>query len=308
MSKPDVSPDNKFTCRLCMFTTDRKQDYVRHMATLKHRDNCKTQTEGSYVYCECGKTYRHKSGLSRHKPVCPVHLQLMLDTGDDDGVKSDDGDTQGNRGQSCSPPQEEPIVGSEIKGILTDIAHQLRELKETQSLQQQQITANVNNNYILNLNMFLNENCKDALSVQDFIKQITFVFDDLKDKAWRSRVLLNNLGSLQLENRPFHCLDTTTCQVVLKNGGQWQEGNKDDIVSTLDSCGKQVQTQFGPQWDLQYPGWADSDSHSRKYVDLWRNITKEQSPSQVEEDLKRVSQRTTIPSDKSVPTQMRRIK
>ena len=85
--------------------------------------------------------------------------------------------------------------------------------------------------------MFLNENCKNAISLEDFVNQITFVFDDLKDRSWRSKILLNNLDSLQLENRPFHCVDSETKQVVMKMGVR-QKGSTDDIVSTLDSCGK----------------------------------------------------------------------
>lgn len=310
--------DHKFKCWVCSFTTDRKHDYVRHMTTQKHRENCKAKAQSGAPchHCACGKAYKHRSGLSRHKPICPVNIRLELDILDElhdceqngtseEGVatKSDEVVTERH---TETPDQR--LNGNEVTGLLTDIAQQLRELKETHALQQRQVTSNINNNYILNLNMFLNENCKDALSMQDFVKQITFVFDDLKDKAWRSRVLLNNLGSLQLENRPFHCLDTATCQVVLKNGSRWQEGSKDDIVSTLDSCGKQVQTQFGPQWDLQHPGWAESDSRSRQYVDLWRNITKEPSPSQVEEELKQVSHKTTLPADTPVPSHRRMVK
>ena len=324
MNSIEDEPERKFKCGLCFFTTNRKCDYIRHMLTQKHKDNCKltSQKKCSNHYCACGKTYKHRSGLSRHKAICPVNLQLELDILDESQDENDDGFTSIGASsdvvESVSetiPNTEEPtrrqesqLAGDNVTSLLTDIAQQLREMKETQERQQQQITSNVNNNYILNLNMFLNENCKDALSLQDFFKQITFVFDDLKDNAWRSRVLLNNLGSLQLEDRPFHCLDTSTCQVVMKNGSRWQQGSKDDIVSTLDSCGKQVQTQFGPQWDLQYPGWADSDSHSRQYVDLWRNITKEPSQSQVEEDLKRVSHKTTLPTDKQTPCGRRMIK
>lgn len=187
------------------------------------------------------------------------------------------------------------VSTEEVTFLLSDIAQQLREMKQTQLVQQQQITNN--NNYVLNMNMFLNEKCKDALSVQEFLKQMTFVFDDLKDRTWRSKVLLNNLGSLQLENRPFHCLDTSTFQVVLKNDGGWQEGNKDDIVSTLDNCGKHVQKNFGPQWESQHPNWMTSDRYSKQYMSLWSNITREPSQDQVDEELKRVSSSTALGKD-----------
>ena len=182
-----------------------------------------------------------------------------------------------------------------LKTILCDIAQQLREIKELKQYENTKpVTNNYNNNYILNLNMFLNENCKDALSLQDFVKQLTFVFDDLKDKSWRSKVLLNNLGSLQLENRPFHCIDTNSCQLVLKNGSEWQEGNKDDIVSTLDNCGKHVQKNFGSQWDTQHPEWINSEKKSKQFMNLWCNITQEPTQSQVDDEVKQISRETKL--------------
>ena len=177
----------------------------------------------------------------------------------------------------------------EIKGLLGDIAQQLKELKELKD--SHQIT---NNNYVLNLNMFLNENCKNAISLQDFVNQITFVFDDLKDSSWRSKVLLNNLDSLQLENRPFHCVDSVTQQVVMKNGSEWQKGSTEDIVSTLDSCGKHIQKQFGPQWESQYPEWTNSEKYSRQYMNLWCNISKQPTLSQLQEEVRLVSNETTL--------------
>lgn len=288
-----------FACSLCDYSTSRKTNYLRHVTTKRHMDNHSVVASGcDSNVCECGKSYVHASGLSRHRAVCPVHLMIQLDKEYDDEPRdtpTTDSLVSVADKQTDKLTQQANADG-DIKTILTDIAQQLREMKETQALQQQQITNNnnINNNYILNLNMYLNENCKDALSLQDFVKQITFVFDDLKDKSWRSKVLLNNLGSLKVENRPFHCVDTNTCQVVMKNGGQWQEGNKDDIVSTLDSCGKHVQKQFGPQWDSQYPDWTSSEQHSRRYMDLWWNITQDPSQSQVEEDLKNVSSKTVL--------------
>jgi hypothetical protein len=270
--------------------------------------------------CECGKKYRYYSGLSRHRPICPVYLSFMFDNVKNQKSNVVDENNEQLLVSSTNEkfPKEEtttPAITTnttintieesskektetgELRELLTDIASQIKELKELKETLP--VTTNYNNNYVLNLNMFLNENCKNAISLQDFVKQISFVFDDLKDRSWRSKVLLNNLGSLQLENRPFHCVDSTTQQVVLKNGSEWQEGSTDDIVSTLDSCGKHVQKQFGPQWELQHPGWTESDKYSRKYMDLWCHITREPTQSQVDEDVKRVSNETSLKSQTS---------
>jgi hypothetical protein len=150
----------------------------------------------------------------------------------------------------------------------------------------------------VNLNVFLNEQCKDALSLDDFVKQIEFVFDDLHDTTWRSKVLLNNLGSLQIEDRPFHCVDPATCQVVLKNGKQWQQGGKDELAYTLNSCGKQVQMQFGNKWEHTFPGWTTSETQNKKYMSLWRHISTEPTKEQLDEEVRHISHESVIPNGK----------
>jgi hypothetical protein len=80
----------------------------------------------------------------------------------------------------------------------------------------------------------------------------------------------------------------------MKNGTEWQEGGKDDIVSTLNRCGRHVQQKFAPQWELAYPEWINSDKYSRQYMSLLHNITREPTQSQLEEELKHVSKETIL--------------
>jgi hypothetical protein len=228
-----------YFCDACYYKTHRITDYRRHLSSSKHanRNIITSNKKEKQFECDCGKLYSHMSGLSRHRPICSIYLSKMFDN---ENVKKIDE----NEKIKLTNGEIEKIENSdgEIKLLLTDIAKHLKELKEIKPITS---STHYNNSYVLNLNMFLNENCKNAISLQDFVKQITFVFDDLKDRKWRSKILLNNLGSLELENRPFHCVDSNTCQVVLKNGSVWQEGSTDDIVSTLDlACLNDVDVSF----------------------------------------------------------------
>lgn len=326
------NPENQdgiieFFCKKCLFKSTRITDYRRHLTSKKHVNTIIPKKKPASYNCECGNKYKYMSGLSRHKLECTAYQLLKLDknyTDENSGNKKalvfDDcldsatenietltntmistihnskTNTQSIENVKTKLSTDENELSEPgLKTILCDIAQQLREIKELKQYETTKpVTNNYNNNYILNLNMFLNENCKDALSLQDFVKQLTFVFDDLKDKSWRSKVLLNNLGSLQLENRPFHCIDTNSCQLVLKNGSEWQEGNKDDIVSTLDNCGKHVQKNFGSQWDTQHPEWINSEKKSRQFMNLWCNITQEPTQSQVDDEVKQISRETKL--------------
>lgn len=321
-----------YKCDICNYYTDRLTDYKRHMESNRHKKeilSTNAVVDKKEIYeCECGKQYKFRSGLSRHRPICSVYLSTVFDNENmkestiyenefyelnNDKIteisknanlltskndqKSEKTTLQsinnimenGNKIKNIEKSDE--TTQCELKGLLGDIAQQLKELKDYKETHQQQVT---NNNYVLNLNMFLNENCKNAISLEDFVNQITFVFDDLKDRSWRSKILLNNLDSLQLENRPFHCVDSETKQVVMKNGSKWQKGSTDDIVSTLDSCGKHIQKQFGPKWESQYPEWTNSEKYSRQYMNLWCNISKEPSLSQLQEEVRIVTNETEL--------------
>jgi hypothetical protein len=80
----------------------------------------------------------------------------------------------------------------------------------------------------------------------------------------------------------------------MKNGSEWQKGSTEDIVSTLDSCGKHIQKQFGPKWESQYPEWTNSEKYSRQYMNLWCNISKQPTLSQLQEEVRIVSNETTL--------------
>lgn len=264
----------EYFCEICSYSTKRKSDYRRHISSSKHVEKAGiSQPIKKRLTCECGKIYSHMSGLSRHRSSCLVYNEV-----------SHSHTTDNNNSKSTTTK------------LLGDILQQMRDLRQMVPTTTTSNVTNTNNNYIVNLNVFLNEKCKDALSLEDFMKQIEFVFDDLSDSKWRSKILLDNLGSLQVEDRPFHCLDPTTCQVVLKNGTQWKQGGKDDIELTLDNCSKQVQQQFGNKWEHSFPGWTSSDTQNKKYMSLWRNITSEPSKQQMAEEIQKISSESIIPS------------
>lgn len=267
-----------YICDKCNYKTERKSNYNRHIQSKKHIEKISDNSE--YMCNICGKNYKYLSGLSRHKIDCKSKIKNKNNKSKGK-IKNDDFDD------------------NETKNLLTEVIKQMKSLQEIVPNKFNKVNNITNNNInILNLNLFLNEKCKDALSIDEFIRKIEFVFDDLTDKTWRSKVLLNNLTSLQVEDRPFHCVNPNTYQLVLKNGSEWKEGCKEDIVLTLDNCGKHIQKNFGTKWDIENPNWVESDKKNKKYMELLKNITKEQSKDILEKEIKCVSKETYLPIDR----------
>ena len=279
--KDEMNENNpkEWICEICEYTTKRKADYRRHLSSSRHLEKtAPAMALKKRLTCVCGRHYVHMSGLSRHRSSCSY-------------VKDSEGSLKGAQDESAN---------AETSKLLGDLIQQVRDLREIVPTTATSNVTNNNNNYIVNLNLFLNEKCKDALSLDEFVRRIEFVFDDLHDTSWRSKVLLSNLGSLQVENRPFHCLDPTTCQLMMKNGSKWEEGGKEHLEYTLDNCGKRVQAQFGSKWERAFPDWTESETQNRKYMSLWKHITSEPTKEQRDEDVKRISTETTIPEQEIV--------
>lgn len=265
-----------YNCISCSYRTKRKADLRRHLLSVRHIDRVSDIVKSKEYTCICGSRYVHQSGLSRHKLQCKEVKEIINGSGNGkEDIKN-----------------EVKIV--EQANLLTEVLKHMEDLKHIVPMQ----SVNTTNNYnIVNLNVFLNEKCRDAISIDEFIKQLSFVFDDLRDGAWRSKIFLNNLGNLQVEDRPFHCLDGNEAQVVVKDKGGWKNGGRKDIEETLDSCGREIQRNFGPKWDKENPDWTKNEKQHKAYMKILHKITAEPSEAQVEKELNNITRELTLPQN-----------
>jgi hypothetical protein len=299
--------EKEWYCEICKYSSKRRADFKRHLLSSKHiQRSAPTPLPRKKLSCVCGKHYVHMSGLCRHKANCPfVAKETQAVDEPELSVKILDEVASIERKIDCLAESEnkgdDVMMSNETdqddtSKMLVDILQQVKDLKELVPTGNASSVTTNNNNYFVNLNVFLNNTCKDALSVDDFVKQIEFVFDDLQDEQWRSKVLLSNLISLQVEERPFHCVDPATCEVMMNTGGKWESGGKEHLALTLNNCGKQVQAKFGNKWEDSFPGWTRSEAQNRRYMSLWKNITSEPSQDALEEEVKHVSTETVLHS------------
>ena len=207
-----------YSCEKCIFSCIIKRDYDRHMKKKKHLIICgENQPITTINYCGCGKMYKHKSGLSRHKMICKcqdiVNNSFIINLLKDN---------------------------QEMKQFIMDQQSIQTKLMEQQQQQQTQLlemlpkvcghtTNNIKQKF--NLNFFLNEQCKDAVSLCDFINSLKITLDDLqitRDKSLEdsvSTIMLRGLKELDLYKRPIHCTDQKRDVMYIKEQESWK---KDD--------------------------------------------------------------------------------
>ena len=233
-SVPESS--NKYNCETCYYNTSRYSQYIRHLDTPKHQKRVNStfcqqistivNKESSEFVCNCGKIYKERTGLWKHKQKCKEHISTNNNNGN-----SDDNDDD----ESC-----DDIVTD--KKLILMLINQNKELMEIVKNGTNNVIYNNNNqnnvnshNKTFNLQVFLNENCKDAMNISDFIESVQLQVSDLENVGkvgyieGISNIIIKNLNALEVEKRPVHCTDKKREVMYVKEDNVWEkedEANK----------------------------------------------------------------------------------
>lgn len=259
-----------FVCNKCHFVTSHKPNYERHILTIKHisvtnanKMLTKKNEKERHHECFCGRVYKHKPSLLRHKKTC---------------------DHEAETGGAI--PLEfckmDMIIkqNQEFKELL------LEQNKENRILQEKLLrmgethihNTNVNQVNQFNLNFFLNETCKEAISITDFIKSLPIGMDDLEYFGRNgyvqgiSNIFLTGLRKLDITKRPIHCSDLKREILYIKDDNVWEKDKEKVRITRAIKIIAQTNIRQIPNWTLENP--AHNDVKSNKNTD-YLNIIKE---------------------------------
>ena len=295
--KSQKSQKNKvyYDCSICNYTTSNKTDYNKHLMTLKHQDTAKPltltddlgpqnpQSLNTYI-CECGRHYKHRQSLFSHKKKCSHQDEIAIE---------DD-----------SPLNEKEIIMTLLQQN-NQLQNQIIELCKDKSVTNINNTgAHINShNKTFNLNVFLNETCKDAMNITDFVNSLQVQITDL-EKTGKigyvegiSGIFLRGLRELDYTMRPIHCTDLKRETVYVKDENSWEKD--DDEKAKLKLAIQRVarkNMRTLPKWQEENPDFrildtkenddylkialnsmgGQTDTEHEKYVDkIMRNVLKE---------------------------------
>lgn len=218
-----------FECETCRFITANKKDYSRHIATAKHKRLIESSKmkHGSPLMehsCHCGKSYLHQSSLCKHKNKCKVLVPEKSETG---GILETELIYKLLNDLTISQNQN------------AEYQKQMIELMKDKNLSTSNITNNTTNNMQININMFLNEYCKDAITIEQFIKSIQPSIEDVLYMTKRgnregiSKILTTALGQLEITERPLHCTDLKRNTTYVKDPDGWIKDTDDAYMKKL---------------------------------------------------------------------------
>jgi len=244
----------KFECNKCDYNTVNKFSYNKHLLTVKHNMDTKREKiidNGEEVYkCNCGKKYKYSQGLSKHKKYCKDNNT------DNDNYKNTLKNTildpisifeitkQNNELKNEIIHEFKDVIIKEFKELFlqqnkeyNDIINKFME-RENQIINttNNNTTNNnqTNNNQTFNLNFFLNETCKDAMNVKEFLDNLNPTIDDLENVGEKgfvkgiSDIIIKSLKEIEVNKRPIHCTDIKREIVYLKEDDKWNKDDKDN--------------------------------------------------------------------------------
>jgi hypothetical protein len=262
---PDI-----FVCEKCDFVCSKKRDYERHLLTRKHKNNDKKAPKSPQKYdCVCGKSFKYRQGLYVHKKSCNLDknsesiTNVIINTYD---KKTDQ--------------QIDSKTDKELKDLVKDLIKQNGELVKTINDIVPKIgnTNNITNNNHFNLNVFLNEKCKDALNINDFIESLKITLEDLdfssKNGMVRgiSNLMIKGLKELDIHKRPIHCTDSKRDTMYIKDKEKWEkDDNHSKIRNTIIKVANKERNSLY-LWVEKNPNWFDSEATQIEYLTIMRNI------------------------------------
>ena len=260
--KPQKTPKD-FCCNICDFISFNKKDYERHLATDKHKMltnvDKKTPKNPKPFQCECGKQYKHRQSLSVHKKKCKIINNEILEKTSENKII--------NEKDMMSVPKE----------MWERVMNHMDKQQEALVSLSSKSSKTINNNF--NIQIFLNENCKDALSITEFVDSLQLKLEDLLYSKQNgaiegiSNVIIKGLNELDIEKRPLHCTDVKRETLYIKDENGWEKENKDkDKLKKAIFTTQQRQARLIQEWQNENPDWADSLSKMEEFHQFVQTI------------------------------------
>ena len=245
--------DENYFCEKCNYLTSRKDHFDKHLLTAKHKkvgngnkNRDKKGKKGEKVHydftCDCNKIFKSKSGLWKHQKQC----NYTKDTKDN------------------------------MKEIVVNLINQNNELQKTIQEMIPKIGNNNNNNNTnnnFNISVFLNEKCKDALSIDQFIDKIEISMENLlltKEKGNAhgiSNIIMENMNKLSLYERPMHCTDIKKETLYIKNN-EWEEDINNKCINKTIKKLETKQLKNIQLWIDNHPNYRNDDKQQEEFAKL----------------------------------------
>lgn len=285
-----------FVCDSCHYKSGKEHDYNKHILTAKHKrlhleTTKKSQTLPDLFVCECGKEYKHSSSLSKHKRSCAYVCYLHhVDKSHVYANNTNEIVSNNTNDKHLSKMDNNEMIIQlirENKELQRTIISQNTTFIEQQELHNKTLadklnslvpmvsstTTNTMNNF--NINLYLNEHCKDALNIMDFVKSLSIEMKDLELTGSHgfvegmSNIIVKAMQNLHITKRPIHCTDSKNEVLYVKDNEIWgKDSDKEKIKEAIQHI-KHNNVRKLAEWVIANPECEHMESPLNKmYMDI----------------------------------------
>ena len=238
---------NKYYCNVCNYRCSKQSEWNRHISRKKHKNEvkensfCQDINTNKAFECECGNQYKHRQSLQNHKKKC---------------MQNQNGENVINNELIIELIQ----ANKDLKQLLVDQNNKIMEIVKDGK----QVTNNTNT---FNLNFFLNEQCKNAINIMDFISSLPLHLNDLEDTARLgyadgiSKIIIKGIQQLDIFKRPIHCSDLKRETLYIRDKDIWEKEDKEKtkFKNAIKYVGSKNIQQI-PLWVEKNPTCTDTTS------------------------------------------------
>jgi len=260
-----------FNCKTCDFNCSKKGDWTRHISTDKHLNRTKyinleqksAEHDKKFICKFCQKSYKARNSLWYHENKCEFNTEKT-------GNKSDE-NVEITPHQIHQSQTDIQALTNLIFEMVKSNAELQKSMFEICKQGQNNYTSNVNNNNCnnktFNLQFFLNETCKDAMNISDFVESVKLQVSDLENVGkvgyieGISNIIIKNLNALEVEKRPVHCTDQKREVIYVKDENIWEK--EDEANKKLRKAIRMIAHKnicMFKEFREKYPDYDDYDS------------------------------------------------
>ena len=287
-----------FRCETCDFNTSNKCNYLKHLDTRKHKSLTKIYLDlikvatPSFV-CLCGKSYKHRQSLYSHKKVCLKSVngeteisetkvnENAINNVNNNNVNNNANEIINNNNNDFKDLVCKMMIeNNEIKTMLIkenqELRSQIKELIPKVGSNNSVTNNNINNKF--NIQIFLNEQCKDAINIKDFIDSIKISLQQLEQIQNKGLVeglataILENIGRLSLYERPIHCTDIKRETLYIKHDDIWEKDEtKQNIKKAIKDLSHKPYSTL-KEWLDNNPNYMDDENKQNYFIQTTRSL------------------------------------
>ena len=272
MENAIISPSKSrktFYCKKCDYICSKNSDYKKHINSKKHNaTSCYTNASTNSLFCEiCGKHYKHSSSFYRHKKTCSSIVK--------------------NESESLITTNATPPSNVDIEKITELFKHMLTQNQDFMTDMMEKVIPQIGNNNNtnshnttnnqFNIQMFLNEHCKNAMNLTDFVQSLPITsatFDSTIENGLTKTItnmMVNGLSKLDILERPIHCTDASRKTLYVKEADVWEKDNELlHVINSIIYLSVKQRTMLNV-WIDANEGWRKNDRLQNKMTYLLMN-------------------------------------